>query len=84
MALHRKGDEQAAIPEFQKAIELAPGEASFHVSLGISLEAAGRVDEAVAEFKRYLEMEPSADDAAQLKEHVDALMAAKTKPAPPS
>lgn len=84
MALHKKGDEPAAIAEFQKAIQLAPGETGFHVSLAISLEAAGKVNGAIAEFRTYLEMAPSAPDAAQVKAHVDALVAAQRPAAQPA
>jgi Flp pilus assembly protein TadD len=77
MALHQKGDERGAITEFQKAISLAPGEPSFHLSLGMSLERVGRIADAVKEYKTYLEMEPSAPDAAKLKAHVEALAAGR-------
>ena len=76
LAVQRSGDAQAAIPEFEKAIRLAPAEASFHLALGNSLQAAGRLPEARKAFETYLEMEPSAPDAAKVKAHIEVLSAA--------
>jgi len=73
MALHRKGDELAAIPELQKGIEMAPGVASFHLALGVSLEKIGRLDEAGRAYRTYLEMAPSAPDADRVRAHVRSM-----------
>ena len=73
MTLHHKGDEVAAIPEFEKAIALAPGEASFHLSLAASLEKAGRVPDAKREYQQYLEMAPNSVDAEMVKAHLQGL-----------
>ena len=80
--MQRSGDAQAAIPEFEKAIRLAPAEASFHLALGNSLQAAGRLPEARKAFETYLEMEPSAPDAAKVKAHIEVLSAAISTKAP--
>ena len=40
LALYKKGDAAAAVPEFEKAIALAPNEASFHLSLGMTYESS--------------------------------------------
>jgi Flp pilus assembly protein TadD len=77
MALHKKGDDRAAIPEFEKAIGLAPGEPSFHLSLGISLEQVGRTTEAAREYRIFLEMHPTAPEAAPLKAHLDTMAPAQ-------
>jgi Flp pilus assembly protein TadD len=82
MALHKKGDDEAAIPEFQKAIASAPGEATFHASLAVSLEKVGRIADAVREYHNYLQMDPAAPGAQQLKAHVELLSAGLAKPAP--
>jgi predicted RNA polymerase sigma factor len=42
----------------------------------MSLEQVGRVADAAREYRTYLEMEPSAPEAAQLKAHLEALGAA--------
>ena len=76
MALRRQGNDDAAIPVFEKAIELAPGEPSFHIALGNSLQTVGRMADAQREFELYVEMEPDAPDAARVKAHVEALAAA--------
>src|SRR5665213_3342164 len=73
ITLHRKGDEVAAIPEFEKAIALAPAEASFHLALGASLEKAGRLSDAKREYQQYLDMAPSATDAGQVRAHLQGL-----------
>jgi Flp pilus assembly protein TadD len=76
LAVQRSGDAQVAIPEFEKAIRLAPAEASFHLALGNSLQSARRLPEARKAFETYLEMAPSAPDAAKVKAHIEVLSAA--------
>jgi len=71
--LHRKGDEVAAIPEFEKAIQLAPSEPTFHLSLGASLEKAGRRSDARREYQQYLDMAPNAADADAVRTHLQGL-----------
>jgi Flp pilus assembly protein TadD len=61
------------VPEFERAIALAPGEASFHLSLGISLEQIGRVADAGREYRTYLQMDPGAPEAGPLKAHLEAM-----------
>jgi len=82
MALHKKGDDEGAIPEFQKAIASAPGEAAFHAALAVSFEKVGRIADAVREYRTYLQMDPAAPGAQQLKAHVELLSAGLAKPAP--
>ena len=84
LALQRGADPASAIPEFEKAIRLAPAEASFHLALGNSLQAAGRLPEARKAFETYLQMEPSAPDAAKVKAHIETLTTAiNARPAAP-
>ena len=83
MALQKKGDDREAIPEFEKAIALAPGEPSFHLALGNSLAKAGRLTDAQRAFRQYLELEPEAPDAAKVKAHIDTLGAAAAPPTSP-
>ena len=68
-----RGTEVAAIPEFEKAIALAPSEATFHLSLAASLEKAGRTSDAKREYQQYLDMAPSATDADQVRTHLQGL-----------
>jgi len=83
-----KGDDEAAVGEFKRAIELAPSEPSFHLSLAISLEKTGKVADAQREYAQYLEMDPSAPEAQKLKAHMQALASGQTatqtgSPSPP-
>jgi len=48
---------------FQKAIEINPGHINHHLELAISLEKLGKKDEAIAEYKKVLELpKKDADD----------------------
>ncbi len=73
MALHKLGDELAAITEYQKAIELAPAEPSFHLSLGISYQRLNRAEDAAKAYEEYLKMDPSAPGAEKVKSQIEAL-----------
>ena len=80
LAMHKKGDDEAAIPEFRKAIAMAPREPSFHLSLGISLEKTGKPADAQREYQQYLDMAPWAPEAEKLKAHLKALAAGQPGP----
>ena len=58
---------------FQKAIELAPGEPSFHLSLGISYERLKKPADAIQAYEDYLTMAPTAPDAAQVRARIESL-----------
>jgi Flp pilus assembly protein TadD len=73
MAFHKAGQEEEAVAGFQRAITLAPGEASFRLSLGISYEALKRPAEAAQAYQEYLELAPTAPDAPKIKTHIEAL-----------
>jgi tetratricopeptide (TPR) repeat protein len=78
MALVAAGDNAAAIPEFERAISVAPpDDPSAHLSFATSLEQLNRNPEAVREYLRYLELRPTAPDAEWLRLHVDTLRQAK-------
>ena len=77
MALHKKGEDAAAISEFEKATTLAPGEASGQLSLAICLEKTGRISEALRSYRRFLEIEPGSPDAEKLKAYVETLASAQ-------
>jgi tetratricopeptide (TPR) repeat protein len=54
---------QAAVAEWQKALELAPNEAIAHNNLGYSLVQAGRVKEAIPQYEKALELSPDYAEA---------------------
>ena len=57
----------------EKAIALAPGQSEFQLSYGLALEAAARRQDAVAAYRRYLELEPASPDAEKVKAHLAQL-----------
>jgi Flp pilus assembly protein TadD len=73
MALHKMGNEEAAVYEFQKGAELAPSEPSFHFSLGMSYEQLNRADDAVRSYQQYLALSPSAPEADKVKARIEHL-----------
>ena len=72
MALHKLGDEEAAVTEFRRG-RARPGEASFHLSLGISYEQLNKPGEAANAYERYLSLSPSAAEADKLKARIEQL-----------
>ncbi len=52
-------DPQRAIPYFQRYAELAPDDANAHDSLGEGYLAAGRLEEAAAEYERAVALDPT-------------------------
>lgn len=57
----------AAIAAYQKALELAPDLASAERGLGISYAAKDQEAQAVEHYRRYLELDPKAGDAGEVK-----------------
>jgi tetratricopeptide (TPR) repeat protein len=58
-----KGEYEAAIPEFQKALEINPEDARSHSKLGVALARVGRFSEAVSECRKAVELDPAYADA---------------------
>lgn len=54
----QKGNNEAAIAEFRKALEMDPHDAMALNNLGAVLVSAGELDEAVAQFRKALESDP--------------------------
>jgi tetratricopeptide (TPR) repeat protein len=52
------GEYAASIPEWKKAIDLAPSEAMPHNNLGVALAYTGKTDEAMAQYRKALELNP--------------------------
>jgi tetratricopeptide (TPR) repeat protein len=57
-ALSEKHDYAAAIPEWQKAIELDPQDARSHVNLAIALVETGHADAGIVHYQKAAEIEP--------------------------
>jgi tetratricopeptide (TPR) repeat protein len=58
MALDNKGDPDAAIKEYQKALTINPNYVYAHYNLGIDLGSKGNLDGAINENKRVLAINP--------------------------
>jgi len=56
--LGQKGQPEAAVAGWRKALELNPRDARGQLSLGLALAAAGRPEEAAAQYRRVLEIDP--------------------------
>jgi tetratricopeptide (TPR) repeat protein len=53
----------AAVEKFRQQVELAPDDANSHSCLGDGLRAAGRLEEALSEYKRAIDIDPEFHDA---------------------
>ncbi|MGO9339454.1 MAG: tetratricopeptide repeat protein [Terracidiphilus sp.] len=56
--LAKKGEYEAAIPEWNKAIAMNPGDARAHNNFGQTLEHAGQTEAAIAEFRKAVAAKP--------------------------
>jgi tetratricopeptide (TPR) repeat protein len=56
--LVKQGKPDQAIPQFRKALDIAPGFAEAHNNLGLALDATGNVEEAIAQYRKALEIDP--------------------------
>jgi Flp pilus assembly protein TadD len=63
IVLITNGDAEAALPHFEKAIELSPNNAEFHTNLGQALIVLKRREDATRHFLRALELDPRCDRA---------------------
>jgi Flp pilus assembly protein TadD len=59
-----EGDAPAAVPFFEKAAAIRPGEAEVHYNLGLALSQVGESEEAAVAYQQSLEIAPN--DAAWL------------------
>src|ERR1035438_10678767 len=58
--LARKGQYEAAIVEWEKALKLGPNEANIYLNLGVALARLGKSNEAMAQYQKALEINPAA------------------------
>jgi tetratricopeptide (TPR) repeat protein len=63
-ALHRKGENTAAIQQFKMALDISPGNADAHYNLAVFFGSQGKTAQAVAHYRKTLRMKP---------DHVEAL-----------
>jgi tetratricopeptide (TPR) repeat protein len=61
--LAKKGQGDAAIAEWEKALELDPGDAKVHYCLGVALGQKGKPDEAITHFQKAVEVNPEYAEA---------------------
>ena len=76
------GDDVRARSLLRGAAALDPGSAEIAYRLGRLMEAAGEAEAAVAEFCRYLALEPEGPDAADVTARVDVLSPPEPDPLP--
>lgn len=67
--MSKNGDAKLA---YEAAIRLGPQDAEAHLSLGVILEKTGRCEEAVAEYREAIRIQP--DDAADARENLALLL----------
>jgi Flp pilus assembly protein TadD len=53
----------AAVTEWDKALELGPAESRVHNNLGVALTETGKVDEAIAHYRKAVELDPQFSEA---------------------
>jgi tetratricopeptide (TPR) repeat protein len=61
-ALAEKGQYEAAIAEWSKALAISPDDAKAHNNLGFALANTGRVDEAIAHWRKAIDANPEYAD----------------------
>ncbi len=54
---------EIAVPEWNKALELVPGEPRVHNGLGVALAETGKVEEAIVRYRKALELNPQYAEA---------------------
>jgi tetratricopeptide (TPR) repeat protein len=69
----KKGQPALAIPEFQRALGLAPGNATYHFHLGLAYADAKDVVKARAALRQALQLNPNFPGAAAARDRLSAL-----------
>jgi Flp pilus assembly protein TadD len=67
------GNFKAAIPALLKAVEADPNHADAHYQLGITLLGTNRIAEAIEYLRKYVELQPSGENAVTAQALVDEL-----------
>ena len=65
MTLLKEGQPDAALPEFGRALALAPRDARNFNNRGVALEALGQTEAARSDFERALQIDPNLAEARQ-------------------
>ena len=73
MEFGEQKDWNAAIREFREVIRLVPNHAGAHFHLGDALRCAGDLDEAVAEFRVSLGLDPEDVDASWAHHYIGVI-----------
>jgi beta-barrel assembly-enhancing protease len=68
-----ESNQQMAEKNYRKAIELSPDLAGPHKGLGFIYQQEQKPEQSVREFRKYLELDPSAVDSPQITRRIDAL-----------
>jgi predicted Zn-dependent protease len=68
-----KANQEQAEKNYSKALELSPGSPAPHRGLGFLYEREHLPDRSAQEFRKYLDLAPSAVDAPQVKRHIEAM-----------
>lgn len=66
-------DYEEAIREFEQAVSLAPGWPAPYFNLGCVQKEAGKYQEALSNYRKYLELVPNAPDAEQVQIEIDQI-----------
>ena len=64
---------EEAIREFEQAVSLAPDWSAPYFNLGYVLKEAGKYQEALDSYRKYLELVPKAPDAGQVQIEIDQI-----------
>ena len=72
-----ESDHRKAIEAFRKAIELKPDYAIAHRDLGLALLRTGDLKAASKELQKYVDLDPRAKDAAEIKATIKSLSSSK-------
>lgn len=69
----QEGDLERAAQAYQQAVALAPDYAATYRALGILQMRQERAEAALANFQRYLELHPSAEDSGYIAQYIESL-----------
>ena len=58
-----RGQLDAAVAEYQQALEIQPNEAGFHYNFGLALAGLGQLDAAMAQYRKAVELKPGHAEA---------------------